>query len=105
MWRAIYDEDEVGLRNLIKEANKNKILLNFDRFEEEYLFNKEYNIHIHYPLIEAFEKDIKIVLIIIDYANNHNIILNVNQKNYDNETPVIIAFRKEQLNKVRLLFE
>ncbi len=94
----IRNNDDFGLKNLMKKANKNHVPLNFNRIVIDST--------IYYPFYEALEKFIGIIKIIMDYANDHNLFLNVNQKKKSNgETPILTTFRTGHIGKVRLLFE
>jgi len=43
--------------------------------------------------------------ILIDYADDHNIMINVNEKNDELETPILIAFKNCSIEKFELLID
>jgi len=60
----------------------------------------------NYPLLKAiFENNIEIVQLLIEYANQHQIILELNEKNKDGDYPLSEAIFKDNIKIVKLLIE
>jgi len=60
----------------------------------------------NYPLLYAAQNNnTKIVKLIIDYANNHNIELNLNKKNDYGKYPLLYAIKNNNIEMVKVLIK
>ncbi|OUM67808.1 hypothetical protein PIROE2DRAFT_4617 [Piromyces sp. E2] len=128
--RICYDNNIDMAKVLIKYANKNnnilelnqkenngkimKILINYENKNNIVLRINETDIFSNYPMLVAImNNSIESVRLLIEYANNHYITLQlnsmnkneINQKNYYGDYPLLYLCKINDSTKVNLLFE
>ncbi|OUM62260.1 hypothetical protein PIROE2DRAFT_11519 [Piromyces sp. E2] len=77
----------------------------------EYPQKKDYDKYIYngngkYPLLEAiYQNNYKIANLIIEYANDHHIPIDINDKNYCGDYPLLVAIKNGNTKLIRLLMK
>eukprot|EP00833_Pecoramyces_ruminatium_P012007 jgi/Orpsp1_1/1186039/evm.model.c7180000096583.2 len=90
---------------------RNKIKLSRVEFEKLIYSNKglikvnEKTIDGNYSLLTAINENVYIVKLLIDYANENNIILELNEKNEFGDFPLLMAINKYNIEMVKLLID
>jgi len=97
LFDEIYNNNKEKVISILNEANQMNAIFNINK--------KDTNGG--YPLLWVVEKDnIEMVKLIIDYANNNNIILDINGKNIEKgKYPLYFAVCNHNVEMIKLLID
>ncbi|ORX71015.1 ankyrin [Anaeromyces robustus] len=108
--KTVENNNMIMFKVLVDYANKKRLILDINgkNKENDYplLIAFKYNNHGNYPLLNAIKKSNEdMIQLLIQYANEHKIILNLNEKDNRGNSPLLNAIKKCNEDMIKLLIQ